>query len=221
MKYGEENQLYRTVDAYNLRLVNKAHTTGPYDFPVIEDDPTICPPEDLIGFNYAKSATNQRAGVHFFIDDYQFERVWNRPGLYAAMLAKYDCVLTPDFSTYTDMPTPMKLWNIYRSRAVGNYFQSQGLRVIPTLQWSDEASLAYCFDGLPKGGIYAVSTTGARSSKTAQDLWAAGMTRALEILEPRAVLHHGTMIQGFDWKGVEVASYTSHLQRMNERMEAA
>jgi len=33
------------------------------------------------------------------------------------MLAKYDCVLTPDFSTYTDMPTPMKLWNIYRSRA--------------------------------------------------------------------------------------------------------
>lgn len=47
------------------------------------------------------------------------------------------------------------------------------------------------------------------------------MTRALEILEPRAVLHHGAMIQGFDWKGVEVTSYTSHLQRMNERMEAA
>lgn len=148
MKYGEENQLYRTVDAYNLRLVNKAHTAGPYDFPVIKDDPTILPPEDLIGFNYAKSATNQRAGVHFFIDDYQFERVWNRPGLYAAMLAKYDCVLTPDFSTYTDMPTPMKLWNIYRSRAVGNYFQSQGHALSPpysgaTRTASPTASTAY------------------------------------------------------------------------------
>lgn len=38
---------------------------------------------EWIGFNYAAS-TARRAGkgVHFFLDDYQFERVWNNPDRY-------------------------------------------------------------------------------------------------------------------------------------------
>lgn len=36
-------------------------------------------PHDLISFNFCKTATDFNCGVHFCIDDYQFERVWNAP----------------------------------------------------------------------------------------------------------------------------------------------
>ena len=39
-----------------------------------------------------------------FLDDNQFERIWNRPARYVNMLKRYECVLTVDFSLYTDMP---------------------------------------------------------------------------------------------------------------------
>ncbi len=34
-------------------------------------------PGSLIGFNYALSSSNKETSVHFYVDDYQFERAWN------------------------------------------------------------------------------------------------------------------------------------------------
>lgn len=79
MDYATENQYMRTDDAYNLRMTNRAHCAGPWDFPPIHFDETIEPPPDLIGFNYAKTHRDKNVGIHFFLDDYQFERVWRRP----------------------------------------------------------------------------------------------------------------------------------------------
>ena len=39
-------------------------------------------PEDLSGFNYVLSTKRRDAGVHFFLDDYQFERIWDDPMAY-------------------------------------------------------------------------------------------------------------------------------------------
>lgn len=35
---------------------------------------------------------------------------------------------------------------------------SKGIRVIPTVAWSDRGSFDFCFKGIPKGSIVAVST---------------------------------------------------------------
>ena len=48
----------------------------------------------------------------------------------------YDCILSPDFSLYMDMPLPMKVWNMYQSRLISAYYQSYGIPVIPTLSWA-------------------------------------------------------------------------------------
>lgn len=62
-----------------------------------------------MGFNYATGKkTVKHCGIHFFIDDYQFQRVWNQPDRYIAPLKRFQCVLTPDFSTYMDMPEATK-----------------------------------------------------------------------------------------------------------------
>ena len=52
--------------------------TGVYEFPIIapvHDLPVI---DKWVGFNYVKTLQKRKIknhGVHFFIDDYQFERV--------------------------------------------------------------------------------------------------------------------------------------------------
>ena len=69
--YGAERM--RTDDIYNLSIVNKTHTDGKYDMPSIKPCDHI--PKKLIPFNYAASSKEYDAGLHFFIDDYQFERL--------------------------------------------------------------------------------------------------------------------------------------------------
>ena len=72
--YGDERE--RTNRSYNLDLVEDI-TNDFWQMPIIQNDNFI--PSDLIGFNYAKSSENKKCGIHFYVDDYQFERVWNYP----------------------------------------------------------------------------------------------------------------------------------------------
>ena len=109
-----------TIKKYNLDLYDPYETDGPFEMPVIKK--TLHIPNELIGFNEAISSKHNQSGIHMFIDDYQFERIWNTPERYVNVLKQYDCVLTPDFSLYMDMPRAMKVWNIYRSRLIGWYY---------------------------------------------------------------------------------------------------
>ena len=59
----------------------------------------------IVGFNHIKDQGESNFGMHFFLDDNQFERIWNRPARYVNMLKRYECMLTVDFSLYTGMPT--------------------------------------------------------------------------------------------------------------------
>jgi hypothetical protein len=69
--------------------------------------------------------------VHFFLDDYRFETVWNRPVKALEALAPYQMVLTPDFSLYRDWPLMLQLWNTYRNRWCGRFWQEQGFHCHP------------------------------------------------------------------------------------------
>ena len=103
--YGADR--LKTNDYYNLQLVNASHCTGgKLNMPKLNRCDFV--PKSLTGFNYAKSATKFDTTLHFFVDDYQFERLWNSPKQYIELLKKFDAVLTPDFSLYMDMPLPMQ-----------------------------------------------------------------------------------------------------------------
>lgn len=190
--FGDERE--RTYNTYNLHEYDETRTAGYYQFPILKACHYI--PDDLIGFNYVKSFKGDRngLGVHFFLDDYQFERLWQNPHENIERLRGFSCVLTPDFSLYLDMPLAMKIWNMYRSRLIGQMMQDAGLEVIPTLQWSESETLKFGFDGLPEGGVVAVSTVGVKQEDTAQEIWAAGMTAAIERLKPECVICYGTKI---------------------------
>lgn len=197
--FGDERE--RTYNAYNLNDYNAARVTGKYDLPTINKCGVV--PKELRGFNYVLNTTPSDAGVHFFLDDYQFERIWNDPYKYMDKVRPYSCMLTPDFSLYSDMPMAMKIWNVYRSRLIGQLYQDAGISVIPTLQWAGEDTLDWCFDGLPKGGTVAVSTVGVMRDKEAEKLWKTGMGAALEAVKPKTVVCYGTSID-FDFGDADV-----------------
>ena len=186
----KENERERTANAYNLYDFDENRCTGIYDIPTL--DKVIHMPKSLMGFNYCKSTPPQDGvGVHFFLDDYQFERVWNSPEDYCTMLADYDCVLTPDFSLYTNMPIAMMIWNTYRSRLIGQMMQDYGCTVIPTVSWAGADSYDFAFDGLPTGGTIAVSTIGVKRNKDAFDIWVQGMNECMKSVKPHNVIVYG------------------------------
>lgn len=201
LPYGAER--LRTDDSYNLSLVNIEDCDGAEGYPTLE--PEDAAPRDMISFNFCKSATEFDVGVHFCIDDYQFERVWNKPKDYIELLRKFDCVVCPDFSVYMDMPVPMRKWNIYRSRAMGHYWQEQGVKVIPNITFSGPDSYGYSFDGMPKGHTVFLSTVGVTKNKAWRELCLKGIDAAMRYIEPERVLLLGSDL-GYDFKA-EVLTY--------------
>ena len=188
--FGDERE--RTNNAYNLDNFDSNRAAGFYDMPILQACDYI--PDDLIGFNYALSSKEHEKGIHFFIDDYQFERVWNNPAKYIDIISKYACALTPDFSLYMDMPRAMKVWNIYRSRLIGQMMQDVGIEVIPTLSWAEPETFQFCFDGIEPGGTVAVSTVGVMNDKESKKIWAAGMDEAIKRIQPKTVICYGSKI---------------------------
>lgn len=135
---------------------------GEYDipkmYPIHIDDLEDIP---LQGFNYAlKEQHPENIGVHFFLHDYQFERVWRYPDRYTDCLSKFAFVLSPDFSPYANIPKALKIFNIYRKMWCGRYWQEHGMRVIPTVTWGNDEDLEWCIDGIPKHSTIAISTMG-------------------------------------------------------------
>lgn len=180
----------RTIQQYKLGSYSAENAVGNYGMPYIHGEDYI--PESLTPFNYVLSKrAKSESGIHFFIDDYQFDRVWRNPKRYIEVLRNYDCVLTPDFSLYTDMPKAMLIWNTYRSRLIGKMMQDNGLLVIPTVSWADTDSFEFCFDGLPTEATLAVSTIGTNINEKSRLLFRLGMAEMIERLQPKNLLIYG------------------------------
>lgn len=177
-------------NGHNLEL-GEFEVAGEYGIPVLK--PLNLPERiDWVAFNNANADRQRRThGVHFFIDDYLFQRTWNDPARYARLLQDFRCVLTADFSLFTDYPRPVQIYNHWRKHLLGAYWQSLGIPVIPSICWSDHDSYAWCFDGEPKGAAVAVSSVGTQKNSFARALFMDGYREMLLRLQPQKVLFFG------------------------------
>ena len=203
-------------NGHNLSLLD-CETVGKYDIPVLQPERA---PERLlwIGFNSVLTDVNRSAhGVHFFIDDYLFERAWKDPKRYAALLRAHPAVLTPDFSMFTDYPKAVQIYNHWRKHLLGAYWQSLGIRVFPSICWSDHESYDWCFDGEPVGGTIAVSSVGTQKNKDARKLFMDGYHEALARLKPEKVLFFGDVPDGCEGN---IDRYDAFYKAVNARRTA-
>lgn len=204
---------YRVSRNYENLQRNIFDGVGQYDIPAI--DPIHIQDVPLfIGFNYAKGCINPgKRGLHFFLDDYQFIRVWTNPDEYLDMMWKFKYVMSPDFSTYTDFPRAMQIYNHYRKHWLAAYWQANDIKVIPTISWSDESSFEWCFDGEPVGGVVAVSSVGTQANKATKEGFLRGYNEMLERLKPELILFNGKVPE-------ECEGNIKHIGAFQERLSA-
>ena len=173
---------------------------------------------EMIGFNYVKTDRNPaKKIVHFFIDDYQFERVWNKPTVYIDMLKKYRAVIMPDFSTYTDFPQCVQVFNHYRNLWLARFWKDNGVTVIPNINWSDESSFEWVFDSVPKHSTVCLSSVGCIKRVGLKDVWLKGYAELRRRCEPEQILIYGNVIDEIKDDAGIVHGKPAHIERLNER----
>lgn len=192
----------------NYENIQKAlyHGVGDYQIPQIQ--PVQYNGCEWIGFNYASSATmREHKGVHFYLDDYQFIRLWTNVDNYIPMLKQFKYVMAPDFSLFTDFPKALQIYNHYRKHWLAAYLQANDVRVIPTICWSDEQSFDWCFDGEPTHSVVSVSSVGTRQKKGAYDLFLAGYREMVRRLKPQQIIFYGNVPEGCGENIVQIKSF--------------
>ena len=140
---------------------------------------------DWLRSNKTKRQGKSAKLCSLFLDDYKFEAIWKDPEPRVEKLRQYKGILSPPFSTFYTMPTSIQIYNTFRSRWCGAYFQYKGFQVIPTVSWGLPQSYWYCFDGIEKGSVVAVSTLGVRNEK---DFFMQGYNEMIRRIEPEAVI---------------------------------
>jgi Domain of unknown function (DUF4417) len=193
--YGTRSSHYWAVtpgkiDALNLRYVYPAESA--YGIPDLA--PCDYLPENLAAWNVARQreyAAKTVGAIHFFLDDYRFESLWASPERLLPRVTAVGAALTPDFSVWRDMPLAAQVWNVYRSRWLGAYWQSHGVQVIPTVSWGRRDTFEFCFDGIPKGSTVAVSSVGVSAKDKA--LHRAGIRELIRRVDPQRIISYGRL----------------------------
>lgn len=149
-------------------------------------------PDKLVAYNdrYGTSIPSRSAAVHFFLDDYRFETMWTKPLRGLSRVLRVGAGLTPDFSLWRDMPLVLQLYQVYRSRWVGNWMLQHGCPVVPTISWSTPDSYRFAFAGIPQHSVVAISAVGIRGDE-AVHLFTLGCNAMIEALEPSMILVYG------------------------------
>lgn len=185
---------------------------GKYEIPEIQPV-TEYPTGEFISMNYAKTERSPAdKNVHCFVDDYQFVRYWNQPDRYISTLQKFRSVCAPDFSTYTDMPLAMQIYNHYRKHWLAAYWQIHGMTVYPTISWSTKESYEWCFDGEPVGGIVAVSSVGTQKHKESKQLFLQGYEEMMKRLSPSWVIFYGNVPVECDWNVIRIKPHSEDIR---------
>ena len=178
-----ENGVFQGVGKYNIPVINGLSAD--------EFDPNT----NWIDFHDTTKIKDRRNdySVYFFIDDYQFERCWSSLDMYTRLLMQYNYVMSPDFSLYLDMPKAIQIYNHYRKHYLAAYWQVNGIKVIPTIAWSDKSSFEFCFDGEPKNSVVAVSTVGILKDDVSKRIFLDGYNEMKERLNPSLIIQYGRL----------------------------
>lgn len=176
-------------------LRNQFQCVGNYDFPIIK--------KQQIELNFIRliactnTIKNEREfhnyGVHFFVDDFNFESIYKEPYKTLNKYSQYRFCCSPDFSIYGDMPKWRQIESVAYNRWCGAWWQSKGIKVIPTISWDKYPSFDFCFDGVEVGSVVAIATYACYNSKFD---FLKGYDAMIERIKPEAIICYGKPFQG-------------------------
>ena len=160
---------------------------GKYNFPLIKKQEVDIDKIKFLSIVNAKNndMENKDKTIHFFTYDWKFEKVYQNAEEELEKLSQYYCLLSPDFSIFTNMPIALQIESVFKNRWCGAFWQSKGLKVIPTVSWGDEKSFDFCFDGIEEGSIVAVCIY---YRENCEEEFMLGYNKMLEKIKPSAII---------------------------------
>ncbi|MDK9581187.1 DUF4417 domain-containing protein [Sneathia sanguinegens] len=117
------------------------------------------------------------------------------------------------------MPITRQIYSTYMNRAIGVYYQNNGIKVIPNVRWGDSRSYEFCFEGLEKEGTYAIGSYGQIKKKENLYYFEKGLEEFFKRLNPKKVYVYGTMPDSIFYKYksrtelIPIEPYTSKVHR--------
>ena len=161
---------------------------GEFEIPIIRKETLPEGEIDLIACSRTRpneTGENQRKGVHFFVDDYRFDIFRRKPDAGMEKYRQYAFILSPDFSRYNEMPVWKVIEAVGMNRWMGAYWQSGGMKVIPSVGWATPFTYRFCFTGVEQHSPVAVTTNGNRRFKRG---YLHGYDAMLERIEPSVII---------------------------------
>lgn len=187
-------------DGFNSELVETAIFDGILEIPQIERPNKFKIPTSMIPFSERNRSADFSECLVFYEQDIQFSDVTRDPKAFLKDFSRFPEITSLDNSVYRDSPLLVQIANVYRSRAIGYYFQKNGLYIIPNVRWGDERSYTseylpekFAFLGLPKHSILSIGTYGCISTKENKFYFKQGLSAMLATLEPEIILVYGRM----------------------------
>ena len=187
----ERDLPYKAERSWQNTQISVFDSASPYGIPAMA--PVEPVPDSVVweGFNYALTETEPAGkGLHFFLDDYQFERVWASPDRYLDLLSRFDYVIAPDFSQYGDWPGALNLYNHYRKMWCAAYWQECGIRVVPYVIYREDLA-AWALDGIPANAPICMSSVSDMNKKHRVSQLREEVEYVLNTLHPSQLLWYG------------------------------
>ena len=209
-------------DVFHAFLVKNANYDSLLEIPCLKLETQK--PNKVVSFTKALRSTEYDAWVHFYEDDANFERLWNKPHVYLPIPKKFKGVISPDFSVYRDMPLIRQYWNIYRSRAIAHWLQENGVVVIPNIRFGDERTYKLSCAGITKHGVIAVGSHGCMKLVIERAYFQRGLNYVIESLKPSALIVYGAMPQEvfapYQEMGIEILQFDSEFMQSRKAVDA-
>lgn len=187
-------------DGFSPELVVGARFEGVFEIPCIESPREVVIPKGFTPFTRRHCAPTQHEALSFFEFDTEFAEVLISPERFIETAQSFEVFVPTDNSLYRDQPLATQIANVYRSRAIGFYFQRHGANVYPLIRWGDERTYTdyvlpepVAFAGAPKNSIVVISTYGCIRGMEDKMHFQAGLEAMVDTLTPEVVLVHGAM----------------------------
>ena len=198
LKGGNQMKKMKMDDDFQSYLTEGAIFEGNEGIPCMLKFSNIKIPKRCIPYTERKRSKDKHVFLHCYIHDFLFSNLITDTKNHLSEIASYDGFICPDPTITIGGSRTINQAQVYFSRAVGFYAQKNGIFAIPCVRWGDRSTYDYCFLGVPKNYIVAISTHGCISpckenNNELRKAFISGLPIMLERLKPKYVVVYGRM----------------------------
>ena len=110
------------------------NSVGKYEFPIIRKQDIDVNKIKLLSYvdTKADDKENKDKTIHFFTHDWKFEKVYENADKELEKLKQYYCLLSPDFSMFTNMPIALQIASVFKNRCCCAILTARWIRTMPS-----------------------------------------------------------------------------------------